>query len=199
MEIFSFDQATSIYRWTRLLPAVFGILTAVIAVLNIILTDRISTHKKAEEEKTKTRLETAEKQLISTQSIADTAKKTAEQLKEASRPRHITSEQATRIVESLKNSAKYNIEIQCILNNDEAWHFAEQIKRIFESAGFSFERIVPVMTVPPIKGIQIKTKAQYDKSMDKAVAELLRSQNKPLTVTLDANNKSDITIQIGQK
>lgn len=199
MEIFSFDQLTTIYRWTRWLPAVLGILTALTTVFNFYLSDRITDQKEEDHTKTKARLETAEKQISSAHAMADAAKMMADQLKEAARPRQLTDDQKTKIITHLKNGEKTTVEIQCIVNNDEAWKLAEQIKSTFETAGFSFDRIVPIINAPPLKGIRVRIKQQPSKGMDKAIAELLHSQGQPLTVERAAEETANITIQIGQK
>jgi hypothetical protein len=199
MEIFTLEQLNTFYRWSRILLAIFGVITALITIVSFYLSDRISSLQEKEKAQAQARLEVAEKQIVDTRQKAESAEITANQLKEKARHRHLNPEQVSSISTHLKNSVKYTIELQCITNNTEAWQFAEQIKVVFESAGYSFARIVPIINIPPIKGIRIRAKIQPQKGMDKAIAELLQSQGQPLTIEKTEQQTADITIQIGEK
>ena len=212
-EALTVDQLNSIYGYARWVLGALAVLTTLTTIFSFYVTGRISTLQKKANAEAQARLEKAESQITSAQDKADSAKERADaaekkagtaeaissHLEDKARPRFLTEKQASQITGYLRNSDKYKVDIQCITNNTEAWHLAEQVKSIFEAAGYSFERIVPVITVPPLKGIKIKTRVQMSQGMDKALAELLSSQNQPLTAQRANKEDAEIIIQIGQK
>lgn len=87
------------------------------------------------------------------------AKRIADELRHRQLPRRLSSEIEAGLSRTLGNAAcKQDLRIRCVVNDAEAWALAEQIKKILEASGFEVDRIVPIMTTPPLTGIRLQCK-----------------------------------------
>jgi len=128
------------------------------------------------------------------------AKKLSEKINENSRPRTLSEQTSQFIISYLQQDPKIKVEIGAYVNNTEAFGLANQIKALFESAGYKFDRIVPFMQSIPQKGIAIKLKKPPTPGIDKAIAKLLQSQGQsPNVQKLDDDAKSDMVIHVYNK
>jgi hypothetical protein len=147
--------------------AVFGLLAALFAVLSLILNSRIDYAKKIEEERLKTKIaesnavaEKAKEEAASALSSAaftneraknlelevETQKERAANaekdlliLKSTIKPRSISVEKAKSLMNDLKEFADKEITISSSLGDGEAASYANQFKRIFETAGWKVD------------------------------------------------------------
>jgi uncharacterized coiled-coil protein SlyX len=141
-------------------------------------TERINSFEKEKESQAKIiELESKTKPITFLQStIEEQVKKITEKSKqvesyqqklseveEKTKPRVIPADKLTLIKDELSKHRGDSIVITCLMNDHEAFSFATQLKKLFESAGWTVDGVNQAMYSAPIKGVVIAIK---DKSVE---------------------------------
>jgi hypothetical protein len=146
------------------------------------------------------RVETVEELRIA-KAEASAAKKLADDLEAKQRPRSIPDDVLATITAIASTAPKKDIlQITCVVGDNEAWALAEQIKSAFEKGGFTFDRIVPVITTPPFSGIRAGSRDLRPSPVHDAVGVILKHFKMPLSAEPIPENEPFVwSIRIGKK
>lgn len=145
--------------------------------------------------------EQAEARIAEARAEATAAKKLADDLELKQRPRSLPGDIAALVTAMASQSPEKNsLQITCVVGDTEAWALAEQIKAAFEQAGFTFDRIVPVITTPPFSGVRVGSKDLSPSPLHQAVGLLLNHFQLPLSAEPIHDNEPYVwSIRVGKK
>jgi hypothetical protein len=146
------------------------------------------------------RIETVEELRIA-KAEAFAAKKLADDLEAKQQPRRLPPDVVAGITALASQATEKNVlQITCVIDDPEAWALAEQIKAAYVASGFTFERIVPTMTTPPIVGISVASRDLTPGPLHTSIAALLSHFGKPPNASTPPEHMTGKWfIQVGRK
>lgn len=188
----------SILRWVGLSVTAIGIL---ITFGSHYVADKLLVVQRADKIKAQERQKISDEQLAAANAKAEEASKLAAELESRQKPRVLPDTLVQSLITTASQATrKDDLEISCVVGDPEAWALAGQIKGAFESAGFKFERIVPVITTPPVIGIAVSSRDISPSPVHACVAAILNHFAIPLKANpVHEGNKATWIINIGKK
>lgn len=199
-EGFTVDQLNRMLSLSRWGLGLFGVLTASVGILNQYISDRIAIVQKAEKEKAAVRQREAEEILVTARAEASSAKKLVAELEAKQKPRVLPDDFLRALTqEASQSAAKDDLQINCVVGDPEAWALAEQLKSAFVAAGFRFERIVPVITTPPVIGLSVSARDINPSPLHSCIVGIMKHFGMSLSVNQARPEEKPWTISIGRK
>jgi hypothetical protein len=194
------DQLNRLLSLSRWGLGIFGVLTAVVGVLNQYVSERIAEIQKGDKEEAAIRQKAAEETLTAVRVEAESARKLAAELETRQKPRILPDELVQAIIQTAAQATgKDDLQISCVVGDPEAWALAEQLKAAFVAAGFRFERIVPVITTPPVIGLSVSARDVSPSPLHACIAALMRHFGLPLSAAPTRDGEKPWTITVGRK
>ncbi len=120
------------------------------------------------------------------------------EVEEKAKPRVIPTAKLSAIQTELSKHRGDSIVITCLMNDHEAFSFASQLKKVFESSGWSVNGVNQAVFSAPIKGIIITMKDKTLEPKATFIFQLLQSAG--FNSQGEINDKqSDVGLIIGSK
>ena len=199
-ESYTIDQLNRALTASKWMLGIFGVIFAMVGICNQWITDRIGTLQKADKEKAAIRQHEADETISAARAEAASAKQLAADLEARQKPRVLPADFIQSLTATASQSpAKDDLQISCVVGDPEAWALAEQIKAAFVAGGFRFERIVPVITTPPVIGLSLTARDISPSPLHACVAAIITHFGLPLNAAPAQAGDKPWTITIGRK
>jgi hypothetical protein len=154
-----------------------------------LVRNELASAQVEEYEKTITDLKTRVKQQFEMRKI------TIERQKDRRIPDHMIPE----VKAELSKFVGASVRLACDKNDKEALRFAEQLKKLFEDAGWSVAGVSQTQYTKPLKEVVIILNHEEQKQKASYIFSLLMALDIKSTARLNKNQQEDLGIIIGQR
>ncbi len=114
-------------------------------------------------------------------------------------PRRISNEAAAILRAELSKNQGESIEITCTMGDQEAFSFASDLKKLFESSGWSVNGVNQAVYTKPIRGLILVMKKRSHESKAEHLFNLLKTAGFHSTGEMNEKASNDLAIVVGAK